>query len=274
VCVCACVYVHVCVCVCVCVCMCMCMLLRTYVSNSISNSLNFSLNIIIPHLIILIQTLLDKGYPKLVVEYCVKADADGFLLGTRTQKCLISAYLRLECFSEAMLVLDVIEREEVQVQSGVLSVLQPYRDVRDALRLSSPAISGNNSSKDNVNHINDDTLNNKNTNDDNYENLKIENMEDCTVSKENKIKFLDPTEYRNQNMARFNDPNLKDKDKEKEELFFGLDLFCFVILMTSSFLRKNIVTPRLVNSASTSTSVRALYLRVILISIRRLSDTK
>jgi hypothetical protein len=218
--------------------------------------------------------LLDKGYPKLVVEYCVKADTDGFLLGTRTQKCLISAYLRLECFSEAMLVLDVIEREEVQVQSGVLQVLQPYRDVRDALRLSSPATLVNNSNKDNVDHISDDTLDNKNVNDDNYENLKGKNVEDCTVSKENKIKFLNPFEYRNQNMARFNDPNLKDKDKEKEELFFGLDLFCFIILMTSPSLRKNIVNPRPLISTSTSSSVRALYVRVIFISMRCHSDTE
>ena len=256
----------ICVCMCVCVYV-LCMLLHTYISNSISNSLKSSLNFIILHLIIIIQTLLDKGYPKLVVEYCVKADAEGFLLGTRTQKCLISAYLRLECFSEAMLVLDVIEREEVQVKSGVLQVLQPYRDVRDALRLNSNATANekDNSNKDNVNYINNDTLDNKNTNDDNYEKLKLENREDCTVSKENKIIFLDPLEYRNQNMARFNDPNLKDKDKEKEELFFGLDLFCFVILMTSSSLRKNIVNTRLLNSTSTSTSVRALYLRVIFI---------
>lgn len=214
-----------------------------------------------------------------MVEYCVKAESDGFLLGTRTQKCLISAYLRLECFSEAMLVLDVIEREEVQVESGVLSVLQPYRDVRDALRLNIPATAINNSNKDNVNDINDvnknnTTVDNKNINDENSEKMKIGNMEDRTISKENKIKFLNPSEYRNQNMARFDDPNIKVKEKEKEELFFGLDLFCFVILMTSSSLRKNIVNPRPLNSTSTSVMVRALYLRVILNSIRCLSDTE
>ena len=212
-----------------------------------------------------------------MVEYCVKADTDGFLLGTRTQKCLISAYLRLECFSEAMLVLDVIEREEVQVASGVLQVLQPYRDVRDALRLNVPAASVKNSNKNDINDINNvnknnDILDNEKINDGSNTDMNIENIDDCTILKENKIKFLNPTEYRNQNMARFDDLNVKNKDKEKEELFFGSDLFCFVILMTSSSIRKNIMNPRPLNS--TSTLVRALYLRVIFILISCLSHTE
>lgn len=235
---------------------------------------------------------MDKGYPKLVIEYCIKAELDGLLLGTRTQKCLMSAYLRLELFQEALQVLDVITTEEMKVRNGTLMVIQPFQDVRDALRLKPPADSVNLNDKLKSNNINVKTIENKNNkivNDKNINNDKsiiysdrtdsinssynqmknvinkknsydintenINDDDDNNDLNDNKIKFLIPSNYRDQNMARFNDPNLKEKDKEKEkeELFFGLDLFCFVILMTSPYLRKNISNHRFLNSTPVRT---------------------
>lgn len=219
----------------------------------------------------------------------MKAELDGLLLGTRTQKCLMAAYLRLELFQEALHVLDVISTEEIKVRNGTLMVIQPFRDVRDALRLKSPVNSVNLDNKSRSNNVINTTIENKNNkivnneffnNDKNiiysdrtdsinssYKNvinkkctqeINAENIDDDNdINDDNKINFLIPSNYKDQNMARFNDPNLKekDKDKDKEELFFGLDLFCFVMLMTSPYLRKNMSNLRLLNSTSVRTHV-------------------
>ena len=164
-------------------------------------------------------------------------------------------------------------------------VIQPFQDVRDALRLKPPANSIDLNDKLKSNNVNNKTIENKNNKIVNNKNLNneksvvysdrtesinssynqiknainkkitydinTENIEDDNNDlNDNKIKFLIPSNYRDQNMARFNDPNLKekDKDKDKEELFFGLDLFCFVMLMTSPYLRKSIPNHRFLNS--------------------------